>query len=219
MSQDENGRMSSTARMAISIASFLLFMISPALCFAQNDDEEQQRAAAEREAAIQAQREAEAQQTEEIMRRGQEQLDEFLKGTAVPPRPQSAEVSQRQRFREFRQAIPKFRNATEALRWALGSSARIEVPSKEIGTQTEVFLKYLKGEKLKPPRVDSSEFKDFTKSELVWETLNSAEKIAAYLDIAVRAEQQQVVTTKTLEFLNVLNRELKRLKWLTSHVR
>ncbi len=220
MSREENCRMSGTARMAISMASFLLFVTLPPHCFAQDVDEsEQQRIAEERAAAVRAQQEAETRQNEEMIRRGQAQLDEFLNGSVVAPRPQSAEASQRQRFREFRQAIPKFRKATDGLRWALGSSAKIQVPAKEINTQTQIFLKYLEGEKLKHPRVDSSEFKDYSKSELAWETLNSAERIGAYLDIAVKAEQQQVVTTKTLEFLNTLNGELLRLKWLTSHAR
>ena len=105
------------------------------------------------------------------------------------------------------------------MRWAIGSSANVGMPAKEIGLQTEVLLKYLKGEKLKPPPTNSSEFKDYSKSELAWETLNSAERISAYLELAVRVEQQQVITTKTLEFLNKLDAELLRLKWLSGHTR
>src|SRR5262249_40884645 len=156
-------------------ACFLFFIILPSPGLAQTEDELEQQKAREQEAAIQAQHAAEEQQALEMMRRGQAELDEFLKGTVVAPRTQSDEAAlQKARFRDFRLAVPKFRKATANLRWAIGSSANVGMPAKEIGLQTEVLLKYLKGEKLKPPPTNSSEFKDYSKSELAWETLNSA---------------------------------------------
>jgi hypothetical protein len=218
MRREENFGMTTVAWKAVVIAAALGFMILPATCFAQSEEElENERV--QREAAVQAQHEAEARQTEEMIQQGQSRLNDFLNDGQLPPRPLSPEASQKARFRDFRQAIPKFRNATASLRWAVGSTAKIEAPAKEIAAQTTILLKYLEGEKLKHPRLDSSEFKDYSREELVWETLNSAERISKYLDIAVRAEQQQVVTTKTLEFLYTLDGELLRLKWLTGHVR
>jgi hypothetical protein len=69
------------------------------------------------------------------------------------------------------------------------------------------------------PKPDPLEFKDYSPSELQWETLNSAERISAYLDFAVAAERQETVSQKTLQFLYTLDGELLRLKWLTAHVK
>jgi hypothetical protein len=116
-------------------------------------------------------------------------------------------------------AIPKFRAATDDFRWVVSMQGKIDKPAKEIGAQTDVMLKYLSSEKVNHPKPDPAEFKDYSASELRWETLNSAERIAAYLDFAVAAEREETVSEKTLKFLYTLDGELLRLKWLTAHVK
>jgi hypothetical protein len=81
------------------------------------------------------------------------------------------------------------------------------------------MLKYLSVGQVNHPKLDPLEFKDYSASELQWETLNSAERISAYLDFAVVAERQETVSEKTLLFLYTLDGELLRLKWLTAHVK
>jgi hypothetical protein len=125
----------------------------------------------------------------------------------------------RARFREFQLAIPKFRDATDQFRWALSLQGKLEKPLQEIESQSDVMLRYLSVAKVTHPRPDTSEFKTYSKAELEWETLNSAERIGAFLDFAVQAERQTTVSPKTMEFLYTLSGELMRLKWLTSHVK
>ena len=116
-------------------------------------------------------------------------------------------------------AIPKFREATDGLRWAMGMDAKLDKSSKNLAEQTDVILRFVDSPKMKHPRADPQEFKDYSPAELRWEMLNSAERIAAYLDYAVAAQRQDVVSVKTLEFMFKLDGELLRLKWLATHVR
>jgi len=218
MSRVENFSMIPAAWKVIALATFLYLFVLPSPGYSQSEEElEQQRA--EREAAIQAQREAEARQNEELMRAGQASLEQFLNDGYSPPTPLSREAAQTARFADFRIAVPKFRRATTTLRSAIGSGAKVQIPLKDIATQTDILLKFLQGEKLKHPTVDVAEFKNYSPPELLKETLKSAEKISPNLNTAVRAEQQQVVTTKTLDFLFQLEGDLLRLKWLTRHAR
>ncbi len=200
-------------RTAVSFIAFLLLSCIPPVAFAQSDGTDQNRTDAQRAAA-------QAKQDQEMREKGQAQLRELINGqSALRNRAPSTEAAQKVNFFNFRVAIPKFREATDDLRWALGLDSKLEKPLKEIGNQTDVLLRYLESVKLKNPRLDTSEFKDYSQAELAWETLNSAERIGAFLDFAVQAEQLPVVTPNTLEFMYKLNGELLRLKWLASHVR
>jgi hypothetical protein len=197
-------------RPAISYLSLLLLIGASSIVRAQSDisqpTTDAQRAAAQ------------AKQEQEMRTRSQAQLQDFLNGGLLRSHglsggPQTANLL------DFRLAIPKFRVATDDFRWALGMNGKMDKPLKEMGSQADVMLRYMTSVKVKRPRQDTSEFKDFSQSELAWETLNSAERIAAYLDLAVQAEQLTVVTPQTMEFMSTLNGELQRLKWLTDHVR
>ncbi len=160
--------------------------------------------------------ELEAQQTLEAQKKSQAALSDLLKSSRFQaPSPNGLNSL----FLQFRMAIPKFRAATGDYRWVLSMQGKLDKSLKEIGTQTDVLLKYLSSEKVNHPKPDPLEFKDYSASELQWETLNSAERISAYLDFAVVAERQEAVSAKTLQFLYTLDGELLRLKWLTAHVK
>jgi hypothetical protein len=174
--------------------------------FAQVDDSVPQRSPAE----------LEAQQTLEMQKKSQKALSDFLRS----PRMQSSSADGvNALFLQFRMAIPKFRAATDDYRWKLSMQEKFDKQLKEIGTQTDIMLKYLKAGKVNHPKPDPLEFKDYSASELQWETLNSAERISAYLDFAVAAERQETVSQNTLQFLHTLDGELLRLKWLAAHVK
>jgi hypothetical protein len=123
------------------------------------------------------------------------------------------------KFLEFRMAIPRFREATMELGQDLGMKDKLEKDLKNIETQADILLRYLNAAKINHPRPDSQEFKDFSQSELQWETLNTAEYIASVLDFAVAVERKNVVSAETLKFLFTLDGQLLRLKWLTSHTK
>jgi hypothetical protein len=186
---------------------FGFLLLIQARAFAQVDqDSPQQRSPAE----------LEAQRTLETQKKSQKALSDFLRSSGTQtPSPNGVNSL----FFQFRMAIPKFRAATDEYRWVLSMQGKLDKSLKEIGTQTDVLLKYLSAEKVNHPKPDPLEFKDYSASELQWETLNSAERISAYLDFAVLAERQETVSAKTLQFLYTLDGELLRLKWLTVHVK
>src|SRR3954464_10927642 len=179
------------------LGSLLLVHIS---AFAQADGSTPQPSPAE----------LDAQQTLEAQKKGQKALSDFLRGSRTQGNPADGVNAM---FLQFRMAIPKFRAATDDYRWKLSMQEKFDKQLKEIGAQTDIMLKYLKVGKVNHPKPDPQEFKDYTASELQWETLNSAERISAYLDFAVAAERQQTVSEKTLQFLHTLDGELLRLKW------
>lgn len=158
----------------------------------------------------------EAQQTLEAQKKSQKALSDFLRSSRMQT---DSANGLNTLFFQFRMAIPKFRAATDDYRWVLSMQGKFDKQLKEIGTQTDIMLKYLSAGKVNHPKPDPMEFKDYSASELQWETLNSAERIGAYLDFAVAAERQESVSQKTLQFLYTLDGELLRLKWLTAHVK
>jgi hypothetical protein len=173
-------------------------------------------------AAQQAQRELDARRSLELQRQSQKALNDFINGIRVSGGNSSRGGMSNggtSLFYQFRMAIPKFRAATDEYRWVLSMEEKLSKPAKEIGNQADVMIDYLRSAKVNQPKLDPLEFKDYTPAELQWETLNSAERIGAFLDFAVAAERQETVTPKTLEFLYTLHGELRRLKWLTSKVK
>jgi hypothetical protein len=186
------------------LGSYGLFQ-SPA--FAQvSPDSTQQRTPAD----------LEAQQQLEAQKKSQKALSDFIRNSKVQT---DSATGLNALFLQFRMAIPKFRAATDDYRWVISMQGKPEKQLKEIGTQANVMLKYLSVGQVNHPKLDPLEFKDYSASELQWETLNSAERISAYLDFAVVAERQETVSEKTLLFLYTLDGELLRLKWLTAHVK
>jgi len=174
-----------------------VLLLTPVLALAQDDAAEVARKAQETQIARQQQ---------------------AIRGRSPTNRnfPMNSAGELRFRLFEFQQAIPKFRNATDEYRRAIGLKENLGKPLKDIASQTSVMLRYLKVAKIKHPEMDPLEFKDYKQDELVWETLSSAERIATFVDLAVAVERQEVVSLKMLEFMYKLNGELLRLKWLAS---
>ena len=174
----------------------------------------------------QAQRELEAQRNLELQKQSQKALADLVGGIRTSNGTSSSSSSRggssggsNSVFYQFRMAIPKFRTATDEYRWALSMQEKLGKPVKEIGNQADTMIEYFRLAKVNQPKLDPLKFKDYTPAELQWETLNSAERISAYLDFAVVAERQETVTPKTLEFLYRLHGELRRLKWLTTRIK
>ena len=198
-----------------------LFLLSPVFALAQDDAAEAYRRTQQAEAAKQqyeAQRTALEQQA--IREKSIADMTLFLndpnKFRGIPP---TTSGQLQASLLEFQQSIPKFRAATEDYREVVGQNGKLEKFLKNISTQADVLLRYLDLVKMKHPQPDPSEFKGFTKPELAWETLNSAERIGMFLDLAVQVEKQDVLAPEMLEFMYKLDGELLRLKWLASHTK
>jgi hypothetical protein len=198
---------------------FAVLLLAETFAFAQTTSDAQAAKAREAEAAA-AQQQIQSQIDQAQRLKGQEALREFLneKGTRRNVEPGAA-ADLEAKFLEFRLAIPKFRAATDEYRWNLSMNTKLDKSLKSIEAQTEVLLRYLNAAKMNHPRPDTQEFKDFSQSELAWETLSTAERIASFLDLAVAVERKNVVATQTMEFLYTLSGELQRLKWLASHTK
>jgi len=199
------------------LIAFLLLAETGA--FAQTSNEAEIAKAKQAEAAA-AQQQIQNQIDQAQQLKSQEALREFLneKGTRRNLEPGPA-ADLEAKFLEFRMAVPKFREATEEYRWNLSMNSKLDKSLKNIEGQADVLLRYLNAVKMNHPRPDAKEFKDFSQSELAWETLSTAERIASFLDLAVAVERKNVVAAQTLEFLYTLNGELLRLKWLTDHTK
>jgi hypothetical protein len=200
--------------MCAILAAFIA--ASPQYASAQTED--QAIAAEKARIAEQARIDQAAIQAQADMEQSQAALRDFLNDQGTRRRNQPGAVAELDaRFLEFRMAIPKFRTATVEFSWALSMESKLDKPLKNIEAQTDVLLRYFITAKFKHPRPDALEFKDFSRAELAWETLNSAERIGSYLDLAVAIERQEFAAPKMLEFMYKLDGELLRLKWLTSH--
>ena len=128
--------------------------------FAQDDaDPAQQRAQTEQE-----------KQALEAQRKSQKALADFLRSSRSQIGTSNGLNSL---YFQFRTAIPKFRSAVDEYRWMLSMRGKLDKHLKEMGTQTEVMLKYMSNGRVNHPKVDPSEFKDYSATELQWETLNS----------------------------------------------
>ncbi|HET9131537.1 MAG TPA: hypothetical protein VFO86_11340 [Terriglobia bacterium] len=152
--------------------------------------------------------------------KSQQALSDFLNAQSRNRKLEPGETAELDaRFLEFRMAIPRFREATMEFGQNLGMKSKLDKDLKNIETQVDIFLRYLNAAKVNHPRVDAQEFKDFSPSELQWETLNSAEYIASVLDFAVALERRDVVSTEAQKFMYTLDGQLLRLKWLTTHTK
>jgi hypothetical protein len=213
---DLKSKVANTSRLC---ALFALLVLAEPYAFAQTSKEDEIAKAKQAEAAA-AEQQVQSQIDQAQRLKSQESLREFLneKGTRRNIEPGAA-ADLEAKFLEFRLAIPKFRAATEEYRWNLSMSSKLDKSLKNIEGQTEILLRYLNAAKMNHPRTDPQEFKDFSQTELAWETLSTAERIASFLDLAVTVERKNVVAAETLEFLYTLNGELLRLKWLTNHTK
>ena len=196
-----------------------IFVSASSWAFAQDEPEADAVAIQQAEAAraAEAERQQEEARFEAERALTEARLQEFIHADRpLPPEPDK-EAQVKARFEEFRKAIPAFRAATQDYRRALVQNGDRNKPAKEMEAQVRVMLRYFSATKTKHPRIDPSEFKSYSPSQLEWETLNSAERIVPDLQLAVRAERADTVSTKLLEFRYKLNGDLLRLQWLAEH--
>ena len=198
------------------ISAFLV--LAQAQGFAQANPTAEELARARQEQAAAAQQRLDSQKEAAERQKSQDALRDFLNGPTRRWEPGAA-AELEARFLEFRLAIPKFREATDEFRWNLSMKNKLEKPLKTLEVQTDVLLRYLSAAKVNHPRPNAQEFKDFSQTELEWETFSVAERIGSFLGLAVVVERRNVVAVETLEFMYTLDGELLRLKWLASHTR
>jgi hypothetical protein len=194
------------------------FFLAGTNAFAQDSVAQELEKARQAQAA--AQQQWDSQKAVAEQEKSQAALREFLNDQSTNRKLEPGAVADLDtKFLEFRVAIPRFRDATKEYGFNLSMKGKLDKDLKNIETQTDVFLRYFSAAKINHPRPDAQEFKDFSQSELQWETLNVAEHIASFLDLAVAVERRNIVSAETLKFMYTLDGELLRLKWLTAHTK
>jgi len=153
------------------------------------------------------------------LQKSRNDMEAFLRSRISTSTIQSgAGTTYRGRLSELQLAIPKFRDATSKYREMLGLNGKLDKPLQMMRAQINAMLRSLKSTKMNPPSPDALEFKDYSKAELKWEALNSAEHLAAVLDVVGASQNQDVISIKTQQLLYEFQGDLLRLKWLTIHV-
>jgi len=121
---------------------------------------------------------------------------------------------------DFLVTIPRFQEATENLRMALGTDNDAKRHIRTLDKLIKPFTDYLKPMKLKPAPVDPASFKEYSRKDLEWETLTTAERIDNNLQRAKffvsDTAKTGAVTIQTMEFFADMHTDLTRLKWLTN---
>ncbi|MBI4471750.1 MAG: hypothetical protein HY646_03715 [Acidobacteria bacterium] len=121
---------------------------------------------------------------------------------------------------DYRQALPKFDAVVKQLETALGQEpVKLSKLGKEMEKHTEVFLRYVKFVNEDHPKFEPADLQKYTNTELGWETLTSAERLAPVLPRVPDVENSVVVPIELWELLYALEGELQRLKWMASRLK
>lgn len=123
---------------------------------------------------------------------------------------------------EFLNTIPRFRQATENLRLAVGEQDNLKGALRQIGKLTKPFTNYLKAFNLKASPVNKEEFREYSWKELEWETLTTAERVDNNLQRANlllrETDATETISITTIQLLSDIHSDLARLKWLSGRL-
>ena len=187
-------------------------------CALAQDEEELRRAEAERQRQEQEQQKQEREQ-EESIRRAREEFVNASRASAtravnVPPKTPSA------LDRDFVAAVPDFRDAVTRYRDAMGTEQPFKNAIKDLNRFVDRFKVYFKQTHIDAMPLDKTEFKDFSRKDLIWETLTSAERIDGNLRLAAiqiqAATKTNTLSLESMVLMRDLATDLQRLEFLLS---
>jgi len=212
--------MNSIDRKLLALMVCVVFAFSIEGAFAQNDGSERVR-----EQQRQAQEQERQQQDQEQQRWLQESRDQFVNDDRDLARKTldsfARPVSRIER--EFMMAVPQFRQAVTTYREAVGLEGSLKEPLKGIDRFVDLFKEYFKATHVDLPVLDKTEFNSFSKKDLVWETLTTAERVDGDLRLALKqlreANSTNTLSIETVIFMRDLHGEVLRLEMLLSKVR
>jgi hypothetical protein len=125
--------------------------------------------------------------------------------------------------REFLLAVPQFRRAVTTYREAISLTGSLKESVKGLDRFVDLFKEYFKATHVDLPTVDKAEFNSFSKKELIWETLTTAERVDGDLRLAIRQMQEakttNTVSIETVVFMRDLHGDVLRLEKLLSKVK
>jgi len=188
---------------------------------AQDDEEAARQRQQAQEAARQA---AEARRQEELERtnrqRSIDSMTEFMRDVRADinrqvNRREDERTAKLAREREaVRVAFSDLNSATEELAPALASSAAVKTKARRISRSIEILLDFIEGSNKDKAKFDPSELKQFTRRELEWELLTSAELIRTDVALFLLRDSQSALDVNYLLSLGKLKAELLRLQWI-----
>jgi len=200
------------------------FMLSTGALYAQQLDPDsvaQQRAQEARDAAQRATAEAEAARVRAAREKASDDRARELMKYGQPNEvliERQDRIRQAQ-FKKFHTAFKEFLSARDEFAQALGSRSSLKDSARKMEKSTNTFLDYVKLVEDSRPHMDFSEFKTFTPKDLSWETLTSAERIVPDLEAVIRSENSSAVDVHYLTAFSKLHKDLRRLQWLTRHLK
>jgi hypothetical protein len=125
--------------------------------------------------------------------------------------------------REFMGAVPQFRKAVTAYREAMNLEGARKESLKDLDRFVDLFKEYFKATRVDLPTLDKAEFSGFSKKDLMWETLTTAERVDGDLRLAMKHLQEANATnTLSIEavvFMRDLHGDVLRLEMLLSKVK
>lgn len=121
-------------------------------------------------------------------------------------------------FNELQRGVPKFRNAALQFLTSVDSGGDPHKPAKDIGKQTDVFLRYLKENGSQGQGLDSKELEKLKPAERTEETIRLIARVYRYVSEVLVSENEFTQSVEHLEKLSNFEKEARRLKWLSSHL-
>jgi len=125
--------------------------------------------------------------------------------------------------REFMLAVPHFREAVTTYRDALSLESSLKESVKGMDRFVDLFREYFKATHVDLPILDKTEFNSFSKKELIWETLTTAERVDGDLRLALKqlreANDTNTLSIETVLFMRDLHGEVLRLELLLAKVK
>lgn len=119
-------------------------------------------------------------------------------------------------------AIPEVRKLTEVLRSAVGDNADLREPVKRIEKLFKPFDDYFDDLKLKAGPVNTSEIKEYSGKEVVWETLTTAERIDNNLQVALKllreSERSGAISIQGMIFLTNIQKDMTVFRSLADRI-
>jgi hypothetical protein len=207
-------------RKRLAVPVCIVFLLLSISAFAQDVEADRVR-----EQQKQVQEQERQRQEQEQQRWIQESRDKFidsdrdsarrtLEGLARP-------VSRIER--EFMLAVPQFRQAVTSYREAISVDGSLKESLKGLDRFVDLFKEYFKATHVDIPALDKTEFNGFSKKDLVWETLTTAERVDGDLLVAMKQLQEASVTnTVSIDnviFMRDLHGDVLRLETLLSKVK
>jgi hypothetical protein len=190
----------------------------------QTDDADARRRAAA-EAALRAQQERAAAEADRREReRSIERMREFMRDgredirRAVERSEMMREAERSRKNEKFRNALKGFTTDSNDFREAMGLRP-LKGPATSLEKHVRTLLDLVKEMTTRRAKLDTSEFKDITRSELEWEALTTAERMLPQLHAVISDDQASTVDVKVLNSLPQLELDLLRLQWMTRRLK